>query len=39
MEDALKKKDELLKKFQKVVVRDNATRKEIVYSRERKHLG
>ena len=39
MEDTLKKKDELLKKFQKVVVRDNATRKEIVYSRERKHLG
>ena len=39
MEDTLKKKDELLKIFQKVVVRDNATRKEIVYSRERKHLG
>ena len=35
MEDALKKKDELLEKFQKVVIRDNATRKEIVYARKR----
>ena len=33
MESALKKKDELLEKFQKVVVRDNATRKEIVYAK------
>ena len=34
MESALKKKDELLEKFQKVVVRDNATRKETVYARK-----
>ena len=33
-ESALKKKDELLEKFQKVVVRDNATRKETVYARK-----
>ena len=39
MEAALKKKDELLEKFQKVVVRDNATRKEIVYAREQKYPG
>ena len=35
MEDALKKKDELLEKFQKVVVRDNTTRKETVYAGKR----
>ena len=31
MEAALKKKDELLKNHQQVVVRDNATRKEKIY--------
>ena len=34
MESALKKKDELLKNHQQVVVRDNATRKEKIYSRK-----
>ncbi len=33
MEAALKRKDELLKKYQKVAVRNNATRKEKIYSR------
>lgn len=33
MEAALKRKDELLKHHQQVVVRDNATRKEKIYSR------
>ncbi len=33
MEAALKRKDELLKKYPKAVVRDNATRKEKIYSR------
>lgn len=32
MEDALKKKDELLKTFPRVVIRDNATREEKSYS-------
>ena len=31
MEAALKRKDELLKKYPKVIVRDNATRKEKIY--------
>ena len=31
MEAALKKKDELLMKYNKVIVRDNATRKEKIY--------
>ena len=31
MEAALKKKDELLKHHQQVIVRDNATRKEKIY--------
>ncbi len=34
MEAALKKKDELLKKYPKVTVRDNATRKEKVYEQK-----
>ena len=34
MEAALKKKDELLKHHQQVVVRDNATRKEKIYRRK-----
>ncbi len=34
MEAALKKKDELLKHHEKVVVRDNATRKEKIYRRK-----
>lgn len=34
MEVALKKKDELLKKYPKVAVRDNATRKEKVYEQK-----
>lgn len=34
MESALKKKDELLKKYPAVVVRDNPTRKEVVYRKE-----
>ncbi len=34
MEAALNKKDELIKKFPKVVVRDNATRKEKVFIQE-----
>lgn len=34
MEAALKKKDELLKHHQQVVVRDNAIRKEKIYSRQ-----
>ena len=34
MEAALKKKDELLKNHQQVVVRDNATRKEKIYRRK-----
>lgn len=34
MEAALKRKDELLGKYPKVAVRDNATRKEKVYSRK-----
>lgn len=34
MEAALKKKDELLKKYPKVAVRDNATRKEKIYRRK-----
>lgn len=34
MEIALKKKDGLLKKYPKVAVRDNATRKEKIYSRK-----
>lgn len=33
MEAALKKKDELLKKYPQVVIRDNPTRKETVYNR------
>lgn len=33
MEAALKRKDELLRKYPKVAVRDNATRKEKIYSR------
>ena len=36
MEAALKRKDELLKDYQQVVVRDNATRKEKIYSRKNK---
>lgn len=31
MEAALKRKDDLLKKYNKVIVRDNATRKEKIY--------
>lgn len=31
MEQAMKRKDELLKKYQRVVIRDNATRKEQIY--------
>lgn len=34
MENALKKKDELLKKYPQVTVRDNATRKEEVFFRD-----
>ena len=34
MENALEKKDELLKKYPQVVVRDNATRKEKIYARK-----
>lgn len=34
MDSAMKKKDELLKNYHKVVVRDNATRKEIIYEKE-----
>ena len=34
METALKRKDELLKKYLKVAVRDNATRKEKIYERK-----
>ena len=34
MESALKKKDELLKKYPQVAVRDNATRKERIYARQ-----
>ena len=34
MERALEKKDELLKKYPQVAVRDNATRKEKIYARE-----
>lgn len=33
MESALKKKDELLEKYMQVVVRDNATRKELIYKK------
>lgn len=33
MERALEKKEELLEKYPQIVVRDNATRKEILYSR------
>lgn len=36
MEAALKRKDELLKDYQQIVVRDNATRKEKIYSRKNK---
>ena len=32
MESAMKKKDELLQKYQRVVIRDNATRKEASYT-------
>lgn len=38
MEAALKRKDELLKDHQQVVVRDNATRKEKIYSRKEEEL-
>lgn len=34
MEAALKKKEELLRKYPKVIIRDNATRKEKVYAQE-----
>ena len=34
MESALKRKDELLKRYEQVIVRDNATRKEKTYKRE-----
>ena len=34
MENALKRKDELLKKYPQVVIRDNATRKERVFQQE-----
>lgn len=34
MEDALNKKDKLLRKFSKIVVRDNATRKEKIFLQE-----
>jgi len=38
MEAALKRKDELLKKYPKVVVRDNATRKEKFYEQKANNL-
>lgn len=34
MDSALKKKDELLKKYQQVAVKDNAVKKEIIYCKE-----
>lgn len=34
MEAALKRKDELLKKYPQVVVRDNATRKEKIFIKQ-----
>ncbi len=34
MKAALKRKDELLKHHEQVIIRDNATRKEKIYSRE-----
>lgn len=34
MESALKKKDELLKKYPQVIVRDNATRKERIFEKQ-----
>jgi hypothetical protein len=36
LERALRKKDELLKKYETVVVRDNETREETVYNKENK---
>ena len=39
MEQALKKKDELLEKYLQVSVRDNATRKEKIYSRKEETLN
>lgn len=39
MESALKKKDELLKKYPQVVVRDNATRKEKIFKNQPEGLA
>lgn len=39
MESALKKKDELLKKYPQVVVRDNATRKEKIFKNQPEELA
>ena len=39
MESALKKKDELLKKYSQVVVRDNATRKEKIFKNQQGELA
>ena len=39
MESALKKKDELLKKYPQVVVRDNATRKEKIFKNQQEELA
>lgn len=39
MESALKKKDELLKKYSQVVVRDNATRKEKIFKNSPEELA
>lgn len=39
MEDALNKKDELLKKYPQVAVRDNATRKENLFSQDNPEKG
>jgi hypothetical protein len=34
MESAIRKKDGLLKKYSRVIVRDNASRRETVYGKE-----
>lgn len=39
MEDALYRKDELLKKYQQVIVRENATRKEKIFNQSKEVLN
>ena len=39
MEAALHRKDELLKKYQQVIVRENATRKEKIFNQSKEVLN